>query len=110
MHSKNKGKRGELELRDVLRSLFPGVSAEEIKRGQQHKGGPDSPDVTFPGVHFECKRTERFNLYDAMEQAIGDAGDNVPVVAHRRNREDWVFVVRAKDFRNLVKRVKDVLE
>ena len=97
--SRNKGASGERELARKLSRLF-GV---EARRGCQYHGGPGSPDVMtdIPGVHVECKRTERFRLYDALDQAIGDAGQNVPVVAHRQNRKPWVAIVRLDDLPRL---------
>ena len=94
MNSRSKGKRGELELAHWLEER--GYAA---RRGQQHKGGEDSPDVICPDLpfHFEVKRTERLNLYDAMDQAVNDAGKAIPVVAHRRNRGDWVGIIRLED-------------
>ena len=90
--SRNKGKVGERELAHELTRVL-GVSA---RRGVQFRGSPDSPDVIadIPGVHIECKRTERFRLYEALEQAVEDAGANVPVVLHRQNRQPWVAVIR----------------
>ena len=66
-----------------------GLTAEGFNAtpGQQHRGGPDSPDVicpSLPGIHFEAKRTERLHLYDAVAQARRDAGGKLPVVAHRK--------------------------
>ena len=93
VNSDQKGKRGEREFAAKLRSIFPGC---EARRGQQFAGTPDSPDVqcSIPGVHWEVKRTECLRLYEAVEQACEDAGeDDVPVVGHRRNREPWVAVV-----------------
>ena len=98
--SKNKGKRGELELAAELRRLF-GIAA---RRGVQYHGGEDSPDVItdLPGVHIEVKRTERLSLYPAMKQAVEDAGaDKVPVLFHRQNREDWLAVIRLNDLPKL---------
>ena len=97
--SKDKGKRGELELAAELRRLF-GVDA---RRGVQYHGGSDSPDVVadLPGVHIEVKRTERLSLYPAMQQAAADAGDKVPIVCHRANRQDWVAIVRLDDLPKL---------
>ena len=47
MNSKRKGKAGELEAAAELRRVL-GV---EARRGVQHAGGPDSPDVVgLPGV------------------------------------------------------------
>jgi len=97
--SRNKGKRGELELAAELRRLF-GVDA---RRGVQYHGGADSPDVVadLPGIHIEVKRTERLSLYPAMEQAAADAGDKVPIVCHRANRKDWVAIIRLNDLPKL---------
>ena len=93
--SRTKGASGERELAREFERLF-GV---EARRGQQHCGGPDSPDVKvdIPDVHIECKRTERFRLYEALDQAIADAGVKVPVVAHRQNRKPWVAVVCSRN-------------
>lgn len=98
--SRNKGKRGERELAGELVRLF-GCHA---RRGVQFAGGPDSPDVVtdIHGVHFECKRAERLSLYPALNQAIGDAGDKIPIVAHRSNRNPWVVIVRLDDLPKLV--------
>jgi len=91
MNSREKGKRGELELAEFLRER--GI---EARRGIQFKGGADSPDVVtdLPGVHFECKRVEQGSLYAWLAQATRDAGDSrIPVVAHRRSRQDWVAIL-----------------
>lgn len=93
--SREKGARGERELATKFEEIF-GCKA---RRGRQFCGSPDSPDVqtTLPGVHPECKRVERFNVYDAMEQATADAGDKVPVVCHRRNKKDWILCMKLED-------------
>ena len=72
----------------------------DARRGQQHRGGPDSPDVivpSLPSIHFEAKRTERLSLYDAIAQARRDAGDKLPIVAHRRNASEWVAILTLTD-------------
>lgn len=101
VHSKNKGAAGERELAREVTRLF-GCPA---RRGQQFRGGPDSPDIItdIPGIHFESKRTERFQLYAALEQAVRDAGtENIPVVCHRCNRHPWVVVLKLDDLPRLV--------
>jgi hypothetical protein len=67
LFSKNKGKRGEREVAKELQRVL-NVRAG---RGVQFKGGPESPDVLIdiPEIHIECKRVERFNLYESLEQA-----------------------------------------
>ena len=99
--SKAKGKRGERELAAELGRVL-GVTA---RRGVQFQGSPDSPDVVtnIPNVHFECKRSERIRLYEALEQAASDAGaEKIPVVCHRQNNKPWVVVVRLDDLPKLV--------
>lgn len=96
INSRNKGKTGELELAHFLQEH----GYDSARRGQQFRGGGDSPDVVgIPGLHIECKRVEALQLYPALAQARRDAGDGVvPVVLHRRNREEWVAILRADDF------------
>ena len=93
---REKGKRGEREFKDVLRE-HGWINA---RRGQQYHGGPDSPDVVgIPGIHFEVKRVEKLDIRKAIEQSRNDAGDGeVPVVAHRRSREQWYVTLPAEDF------------
>lgn len=108
MNSRDKGKRGELELAAFLRDR--GYTA---RRGQQFKGGAGSPDIIceeLAGFHFECKRVEAGNLYHWLAQAIRDAGAGVPVVAHRRNGEDWVAVLRLDDLLTLIRQTEIVTQ
>lgn len=100
-HSQRKGKTGELELAAVIRGH--GFTA---RRGQQFCGGTASPDVVtdIDGVHFECKRTETVRLYEYLAQAQRDASpDQIPVVAHRQSRKEWVAILPLDDFLKLVK-------
>ena len=95
--SRDKGKRGEREVASLLRSY--GYSA---RRGEQFHGGPNSPDVVgLKGVHIEVKRVERLDLYGALAQSIGDAGEDMPVVIHRRNECRWVVIQPLDDWINL---------
>ena len=101
MNSRQKGARGERELAAYLTA--EGYPSE---RGQQYAGHPDAPDVRCPGLpwlHIECKRTERLSLYDAIDQARRDCGEKLPVVFHKRNRCDWLVVMRADDFMKLAR-------
>lgn len=100
--SREKGKRGEREVAEILRNH--GYAA---RRGQQFHGGADSPDVVgLPGFHIEVKYTQRFDLYGALKQAETDSSgmDDVPLVVHRKAAEngqkkpDWVAVLKLEDF------------
>lgn len=99
LNSRAKGAAAERELAAFLRER-----GYEARRGQQFSGGSDSPDVIgIPGWHVECKRTEKGALYDWLDQSIRDAaGMKVPVVMHRKNRREWVAILRLEDFLNNV--------
>lgn len=104
INSRDKGAAGERELAAKLRE-----HGYETRRGQQFRGGSDSPDVVgVAGLHIECKRVERGALYDWLDQAVRDAGVSgaTPVVMHRRSRRDWVAILRLDDFLNLLKRTE----
>lgn len=91
--SKEKGERGEREAAEALNAVFPNM---ECYRGKQYRGGPDSPDVRslWDWLHLEVKRTEKFSLYGALEQADGEKPEGaIPAVLHRRNRKPWVVVI-----------------
>jgi len=101
VNSRQKGKRGELELAAWLRER--GI---EARRGVQYQGGAESPDLVtaLDGYHIECKRTERLSLYDAIEQARADALDGqTPLVLHRRNRGRWLAILDAEDLLRLIR-------
>ena len=100
MNSCRKGKVGERQWRDQL--IEHGYTA---RRGQQFSGSPDSPDVVcpdLPGLHFEVKAVEKLNLSAAMAQAVADAGKKIPVVAHKRNRGQWMVTMQASDWFKLL--------
>jgi hypothetical protein len=107
MNSRTKGKAGELELARLLRE-----AGYEAKRGQQFRGGGDSPDVIgLPGFHVECKRVERLNIHEAMDQARRDRDVSAtPIVVHRTNadrrrdtcRGEWLVTISLADFLKLL--------
>jgi len=96
MNSKQKGSRGEREFASLCRE----AGYDNARRGQQFKGGNDSPDVEgLPRVHVEVKRVERLNIHDAMQQSIRDSeGRALPIVAHRRNGDKWMITMQAEDW------------
>jgi hypothetical protein len=121
MNSREKGKRGERQWRDVLRA-----NGYAARRGQQFSGSPESPDVacySLPWIHFEVKAVERLNLADAMDQARRDAAKpgttvgtpgpqpsalnsqppKVPILAHRRNFRPWLVTMEADTFFRLLR-------
>ena len=99
LRSRNKGKRGEREAAAEIRRIL----RTEAHRGRQFCGSDESPDVVtdIENLHFEVKRAERLRLYEALDQAIADAGCRIPIVLHRANERPWVAIVRLEDLPQL---------
>ncbi len=104
--SRDKGARGELEVRNLFRGA--GYTAE---RGQQRHGGPDSPDVRLPELpwlHPEVKLYKRLQItrdvYGALDQAARDkAPDQMAVGFVRQDRCRWLVALEPEDFFRLVR-------
>jgi Holliday junction resolvase len=95
INSRQKGAQGE---REWARWLRDNLGVKDARRGCQHAGGPNSPDVIgLAGTHAEVKRSQKLNLWAAMYQAIRDCERNLGYVAHRKNGEEWLITIRAKD-------------
>ena len=101
INSRDKGKVGEREWSKYLREQF---GLEDARRGRQYAGHEDAPDVVggWPGTHAEVKRVEKVSIDKWIEQAVRDAGDYTPYVAHRRNRKPWLITLRVQDLDGFV--------
>lgn len=94
-NGKRKGKKGELELAHKLKEY-----GYDTKRSVQYNGKDGQADVLgLPHIHIECKRVEKLNIYDAIDQAKRDAknGDK-PTVFHRKNRCNWLVTMELDEF------------
>lgn len=102
--SRNKGKRGERQVRDLFRDV--GLMA---RRGQQFSGSPDSPDVIVPEIagqwHLEVKWVEGIcssKMRAAILQAQGDAGGKAWTVWHKENNHQWLVTLDARELVRLL--------
>ena len=100
INSKNKGKKGEIELAHKLQEY-----GYDAKRSVQYNGKDGQADVLgLPNIHIECKRVEKLNIYDAIEQAKRDAkGEDKPAVFHRKNRCNWLVTMELDKFMEIYK-------
>lgn len=103
--SKQKGKRVERELANILKDL----GSSDARRTAQYNGLKGDSDViaelTLPSFHLESKGDEKLVLKNAIDQAVTDSqGQKIPVVCHKKNRtpfyvtmriEDWYLLARA---------------
>ena len=102
INSKQKGNTGEREFAKLLQKY-----GYKARRGQQFSGANGDPDVVtdLEGFHFEVKRVERLNIYDAVDQSKRDARDGEkPIVAHRKNRREWLITMPADVFFGIIKK------
>lgn len=105
-NGKRKGKEGELELAHKLKEY-----GYDCKRSVQYCGTNGDADVLgLPNIHIECKRVEKLNIYDAIEQAKSDAkGDNLPAVFHRKNRSKWLVTMELDKFMEIYKAYEEAV-
>ena len=103
---RRKGAAGEREWVDVLRKQ--GFSVEGRQLGQARDGGGD---VRHGGFLYEVKRYNAIAVRKWLDQAEASvlqykAGE-MPVVAMREDgRTDWMVLMRAEDFFNVMKGFK----
>jgi len=102
--AKNKGYRGSIEVRNMLREISVGwlQDADIIST----PGGVPGPDILFSPLAskffpwaIEVKNVEKLNVREAFKQACAHVkGDEKPVLFHTRNRDEMLVTMRAKDF------------
>ena len=100
--SQRKGADGERELAAILQQ-----HGYDCNRGGSLTFGEVADIVGLPGIHVECKRVERLNVGEAMDQAIRDSErmhDGIPALFHRRNRKPWLVTTRLSDWLQLYKK------
>lgn len=98
INSKRKGAVGEVELANKLKEY--GYNTE---RSVQYNGKNGQADVIgLPHIHVECKRQEKLNIYNAIDQAKRDAkNEDMPTVFHRKNRSNWLVTMELTEFMKL---------
>lgn len=96
INSRQKGAAGERELSKILRD----AGYTECRRGQQYCGANGDADVVgLEDIHIECKRVEKLNIDNALNQAFNDKkGHEFAVVFHRKNHTKWKVTMTLDDF------------
>jgi hypothetical protein len=107
---REKGKRGERQACEALEALT-GIPWERSARQSRALGGQGCPDLVptsgaSVGLHPEVKVGKAPPALPALEQAIADASPGcLPFALVRRDRGEWVVVVRASEVVELVRRM-----
>ena len=104
--AKNKGKRLQNNVRDLLLETFNQLEPDDIKSAIMGESGEDiklSPaarkQIPFS---FECKNQEALNIWSSLEQAEINAGDYDPVLIFKRNRSKTYAVINIEKFIELI--------
>ena len=101
--AKNKGKRLQNKVRDLLLETFNQLEPDDVRSITMGDSGEDillSPAARrlFP-FSVECKNQEKLNIWSALEQAEDNSGNHIPLVIFKRNRTKTYAVL---EFDNLL--------
>ena len=111
--AKAKGRNLQNLVRDKLRRILEGkvfcnktIEEDDIKSQTMGMSGEDivlSPSAkkVIP-YSFECKNTERLNLWKSLEQCESNCEDREPVLVMKRNRSDVYAIIKFDKFLNLI--------
>ena len=106
--AKNKGKRLQNTVRDILLETFKeDLEPDDVKSAVMGDSGEDiqlSPAARkIIPYSIECKNQEKLNIWGALEQAEKNSGDSNPVLIFKRNRSKTYAVLEIEDFIKLIK-------
>ena len=95
--AKNKGKRLQNKIRDLILEKFDILEPDDVRSITMGDSGEDillSPAARklFP-FSVECKNQEKLNIWGALEQAEENSGNHTPLVIFKRNRSKTYAVL-----------------
>ena len=106
--AKNKGKRLQNSVRDILLETFKeDLEPDDIKSAVMGDSGEDiqlSPAARkLIPYSIECKNQEKLNIWSSLEQADDNSKESIPVLIFKRNRSKTYAVIEFKEFVKLIK-------
>ncbi len=105
--AKNKGKRLQNKVRDLLLETFKDeLEPDDIRSQIMGMSGEDivlSPAARrlFP-FSVECKAQESLSIWSALEQAESNAGKHIPLLVFKRNRSKTYVTIELEEFIKLI--------
>lgn len=105
--AKNKGKRLQNSVRDVLLETFKeDLEPDDVKSAIMGDSGEDiqlSPAARkLIPYSIECKNQEKLNIWSSLEQAEGNSGNHPPLVIFKRNRSKTYAVLEFEELLKLL--------
>ena len=108
--AKQKGRKGQKEIVELLMKTFPDLTDDDIKSTPSSVVGED---IIFSkkakkklGISIEVKYTERLNLWSSIKQAIENCDGRHPVVFFRKNNQQWRVIINADYYLDLLKKAR----
>jgi hypothetical protein len=105
--AKNKGKRLQNKIRDLILEKFNNIlEQDDVRSITMGDSGEDillSPVARrlFP-FSVECKAQESLSIWSALQQAESNAGKHTPLVIFKRNRSKTYAVLEFKELLKLL--------
>ena len=100
--AKNKGKRLQNKVRDLILEKFNTLEDDDVRSTTMGDSGEDvllSPAARklFP-FSVECKNQEKLNIWESYKQASDNAGKYEPIVVIKRNNQKPLVLIDAEYF------------
>ena len=112
--SRQKGKRGELEFRDIVNKVFGYTKEEGVRRTPNSGGLSIKGDLiqlrgALQKYHFEIKNEAKPRLWAYIKQAEGDCSyDKTPIVGIKLPQSNKFYcVIEASALLSLIKKVDE---
>ena len=104
--AKNKGKRLQNQVRDLLLEKFQQLEDDDVRSTTMGDSGEDillSPAARrlFP-FSVECKNQEKLNIWSSLEQAENNSGKHTPLLIFKRNRTKTYAVLELNELLKLL--------
>ena len=104
--AKNKGKRLQNQVRDLILEKFNQLEEDDVRSITMGDSGEDillSPAARklFP-FSVECKNQEKLNIWSSLEQTETNAGKHTPLLIFKRNRSKTYAVLQLDDLMEML--------
>ena len=104
--AKNKGKRLQNKVRDLILEKFTQLEPDDVRSITMGDSGEDillSPAARrlFP-FSVECKSQEKLSIWSSLEQAEGNSGEHAPLLIFKRNRSKTYAVLEFDELLKLL--------
>ena len=104
--AKNKGKRLQNKVRDLILEKFNSLESDDVRSITMGESGEDillSPAARklFP-FSVECKNQAKLNIWKSLEQSETNSGKHTPIVIFKRNRTKTYVALEFKKLLELL--------